>query len=127
MRLFIVNFVLFIHYHSIVSQNWNYGNLGPDVWSNTIPACAGRSQSPINIQTACTTYQRMAPFHFSSAYSIPQSFNLTNNGVTISTGLAAPNSSSPILTGGGLDRTYEFLEFHLHWGENYGSGSEHEV
>lgn len=127
MRLFIVNLVLLTHYQAIVSQDWNYANLGPDVWSNTIPACAGRSQSPINIQTACTTYQAIAPFQFSAAYRTAQSFNLTNNGVTISTGLAAPGASSLILTGGGLDRSYEFLEFHLHWGENFGSGSEHEV
>ena len=127
MSVFIVNLILLTHYHSIVSQEWNYGNLGPDVWNNIIPACAGRSQSPINIQTACTTYRTMAPFQFTSTYSATQSFNLTNNGVTISTRLTTPSSSPLILTGGGLDGNYSFLEFHLHWGENFGSGSEHEV
>lgn len=127
MRVFTVNLILLIQYHSIVSQDWNYANLGPDVWSSTIPACAGRFQSPINIQTACTTYRAMAPFQFTSTYNAAQSFNLTNNGVTISTRLTTSSSSSLILTGGGLEGNYSFLEFHLHWGENFGSGSEHEV
>ena len=31
------------------------------------------------------------------------------------------------LAGGGLNGTFEFVNFHLHWGENHKSGSEHEV
>ena len=127
MRFFITIWIVFLHCQSTITQTWNYANFGPDVWYSIIPACGGRAQSPINIQTACTTYQSIAPFQFSSDYNVPQSFNLINNGVTVSTTLTAADSSSLILSGGGLDGNFSFLEFHLHWGENYGSGSEHEV
>jgi len=55
---------------STTDENWNYHNLGPDVWSDAYPSCAEHSQSPINIRTACTIYQPHTPFHFSSTYEI---------------------------------------------------------
>ena len=100
--------------------------LGPDVWSDTYPTCAKYSQSPINIQTACTIYQSFIPFHFSSVYNLTYNFTLQNNGHTI-VGSYIDNGSLPlILTDGGLNGTYHFVSFHLHWGENYKSASEHQ-
>jgi len=113
--------------HPTTGQNWNYGDKGPDVWSDTYETCAGRFQSPINIRTACTTYQALSSFIFSSSYDRIHSFILTNTGYTI-TGKYNGNDASPFqLTGGGLQGTFEFVDFHLHWGENYRSGSEHPV
>jgi len=127
MQLFIVISIIFVLVHRIICEDWNYGDLGPDVWSDRYPLCGGRSQSPINILTACTTYQPFTPFQFSSSYNLPNNFILTNNGHTI-VGRYIDNSSSPFkLTGSGLSGTYEFVNFHLHWGENYKSGSEHQV
>uniref|UniRef100_A0A671NEG6 Carbonic anhydrase n=1 Tax=Sinocyclocheilus anshuiensis TaxID=1608454 RepID=A0A671NEG6_9TELE len=37
------------------------------------------------------------------------------------------NMSSVRLRGGGLPATYKAVQFHLHWGENGGQGSEHSV
>jgi carbonic anhydrase len=106
---------------------WNYGALGPDVWPDAYPACGGSSQSPINIKTACTKYQSYAPFQFSSAYSATQSFTLTNNGHSI-IGTQVDKTKYPLtLTGGGLSEPFTFVDFHLHWGENYKSGSEHQM
>jgi carbonic anhydrase len=110
-----------------ITDEWNYGAQGPDVWADQYPLCSGHSQSPIDIRTACTVYRRFEPFKFSSTYNQPQNFILINNGHTISGVLTDGNSSLLTLTGGGLDGIYKFSSFHFHWGENYGSGSEHQV
>ena len=31
----------------------------------------------------------------------------------------------PTISGGGLDGTYEFLQYHFHWGGSNNQGSEH--
>ena len=31
------------------------------------------------------------------------------------------------ITGGSLSETFTFVNFHLHWGENYKAGSEHHL
>ncbi len=126
MRLFVMPSLLLL-LHRINCQIWNYEQLGPDVWSDTYPLCASRSQSPINIRTTCTTYQSFPTFRFSSAYNLTYDFTLTNNGHTIVGEYNGNDSTSLLLTGGGLDGTYQFRGFHLHWGENYKSGSEHQV
>jgi len=124
--IFNIVFLLIIIHQSITSD-WNYGEEGPDVWSDDYPLCSGRSQSPINIRTACTIYQPFKPFQFSSGYDQLQNFTLINNGHTISGALTNGNSSILTLTGGGLIGTYRFSSFHFHWGENYKSGSEHQM
>jgi carbonic anhydrase len=123
-EIFLISF-LFI---SVSSNQWNYGKLGPDIWSDTYPLCAGKSQSPINILTACTTYKNLKLFEFNSAYNEKHYFTLKNNGHTIVGTINDEYKQSPILlTGGGLNGTFQFVNFHLHWGENYKSGSEHQV
>lgn len=106
---------------------WNYSKEGPDVWSDLEPSCAGHAQSPIDIKTACTIYHSYDPFVLSAAYNQVQSFTLINNGHTISAQLTNRSSPSMTLVGGGLQGTYRFSSLHFHWGENYKSGSEHQV
>lgn len=127
-RLFtLVILILCIFVHRNNGSTWNYADLGPDVWSDTYPLCAGHYQSPINIRSACTAYQSFEPFHLASNYNSTNNFKLTNNGHTV-VGRFSTNISEPLLlTGGGLNGTFEFISFHLHWGENYKSGSEHQV
>lgn len=36
-----------------------------------------------------------------------------------------PTNRIPYITGGGLDDTYQFHSFHLHWGSDSSKGSEH--
>jgi carbonic anhydrase len=128
MQLFVVtSILLIILFHRISSETWNYGDLGPDVWSDTYPSCSGQSQSPINILTACTNYRSWVPFQFSSDYSTLQNFTLTNNGHTIVANYFGNGSAPFTLRGAGLGTTFQFVNFHLHWGENYKSGSEHQV
>jgi carbonic anhydrase len=108
--------------------DWNYEGNGPDVWSEIYPACGGQLQSPINILTACTVYKNFTPFKLGSGYNENHNFTLTNNGHTI---VGTFNNESKLsafrLTGGDLNGTFEFVNFHLHWGENHKSGSEHDV
>ena len=112
---------------SSISVQWNYDEQGPDVWSDEYPSCAGQAQSPIDIRTACTTYQSFPSFEFSTGYNEVQNFTLINNGHTISGVLSKEDLSRLTIIGGGLDGTFVFSSFHFHWGENYKSGSEHQV
>ncbi|CAF1325685.1 unnamed protein product [Rotaria sp. Silwood1] len=125
-RIMIFLYVLpLVLVNTINSANWDYGKHGPDVWKEISSTCAGNNQSPINIQTACTTHQTFDPFHFTSIHYQQIKFKLTNNGHTIN---AVPNSPTTIsLTGGNLKGTYVFESFHIHWGPNHNSGSEHQV
>jgi carbonic anhydrase len=116
-----------INLYRLQEIHWDYSALGPDVWKDFFPACGGSSQSPINIKTACTTFKSFEPFHFSSEYDSVQDFILTNNGHTIAAVQTNKTAFPMQLTGGGLSGTFAFEGFHLHWGENYNSGSEHQV
>lgn len=109
------------------AADWNYEDLGPDVWPDLFPNCGKKSQSPINIKTACTTYKEFAPFQFSSAYSVSQDFRITNDGHTVNGVQVDPTIFPLILSGGGLTENFTFVNFHLHWGENYGTGGEHQL
>ena len=123
-----VLYLLMISARSIHSVDWNYHDFGPDVWSERYPTCAGRSQSPINIITACTVYEDFPPFVFSSNYNSSLNFTLENTGNTI-TGTINNDQNTTFLeiTGGGLNGTFQFSSFHLHWGENHKSGGEHQM
>ena len=124
--------IVFVFFYSIDTSlladiQWDYNDLGPDVWRDIFPACGGTSQSPINIKTACTAYQSFEPFQFSPAYNTIQNFTLINNGHTI-TAIQVNRDEYPLtLSGGGLPGTFTFANLHLHWGENYNSGSEHQM
>lgn len=109
-------------------NDWDYHERGPDVWSEMYPECAGQSQSPINILTACTIYKDFPPFSLSANFNSTLNFTLTNTGNTITGALNPDHNSAPMeLVGGGLDGKFQFFNFHFHWGENHKSGSEHQV
>jgi len=110
--------------------HWDYsdGEYGPDNWKNYFPLCGGDTQSPIDIEilSAHDDYQ-FTPFQFSPGYDSEQTFTLTNNGHSIQAVQTNNNGPSLQLTGGDLNGEYEFVNFHLHWGENDSPGSEHLV
>ena len=106
---------------------WDYHSKGPDVWKDLFPTCAGSSQSPIDIRTGCTVYQPMTEFILSPNYDVPQTFTLFNDGHGLSATLTNDTLKPVTLVGGGLNGTFNFVNFHLHWGENYRSGSEHQM
>ncbi|CAF0825193.1 unnamed protein product [Adineta steineri] len=110
-----------------MASTWNYADEGPDVWSDLYPACAGSSQSPINIDTTTTAHSAFTKYYFAPSYHVAHNFQFINNGHTIVGTYTGSDASIPSFTGGGLNGTYTFSSFHLHWGENYKSGSEHQV
>lgn len=112
---------------SSAQEHWNYRGEGPDVWPELDPGCAGKFQSPINIKTSCTIPRSFTPFRLSPGYNVTQDFLFLNTGHGIR---AVPLNASvyPLtVSGGGLNGTYWLANFHMHWGENYNSGSEHQM
>jgi len=109
------------------SSGWSYSD--PAIWSLAYPNCAGHKQSPINVKTgiARDLYQdeEFEGFNLDSFYDIPSGdFTAINNGHTAQISLP---SGAYTTTGGGLDGTYNALQFHFHWGADDASGSEHAV
>uniref|UniRef100_A0A8C6S9P5 Carbonic anhydrase n=1 Tax=Neogobius melanostomus TaxID=47308 RepID=A0A8C6S9P5_9GOBI len=91
----------------------------PNKWNHANSACGGRSQSPINIVTRKTLPdERLTPLKFSN-YQQSFSGSIKNNGHSV------PHLST--VSGGGLPTTYKAVQFHLHWGNNGGPGSEHTI
>jgi carbonic anhydrase len=123
-RVLFVNIIISILFDKSHGVLWNYGKVGPDVWSKIFEECGGHSQSPVNIQTACTIHQKFEPFHFGSKYNDKLNFTLQNDGHTVT---AKFNDSELLLNGGNLNGNYQFVNFHLHWGPNENEGSEHQV
>lgn len=122
----VILFALF--FVRVVSDSWNYRSLGPDIWSDFYPLCVSQSQSPINILTACTMYRSFPPLVFTSDADREYHFILQNNGRTIIGMLDRTYEQSVIqLSDGGLDGRFDLVNFHIHWGENYKSGSEHQM
>ena len=60
-------------------HHWSYGGpTGPKNWSKEFPACAGRSQSPIDIRTTKKVSGHPLEFHYEDS-----TLRVVNNGHTI--------------------------------------------
>lgn len=93
---------------------------GPAKWDH---ACSGSSQSPINIVTKKTALdERLTPFQF-GGYQHNFKSIIKNNGHSVQVNV--PHLAT--LAAGNLPTQYKAVQFHLHWGENGGPGSEHTV
>ncbi|XP_018427118.1 PREDICTED: carbonic anhydrase 4-like [Nanorana parkeri] len=97
---------------------------GPKQWT-TIDSCNGNEQSPINIVTNNTQYNKdLKPFNF-SGYDSKNNFNLTNNGHSAE--LSFEGGTEITISGGGLEGTYKAAQLHFHWGNSDMLGSEHSI
>ncbi|KAM6910859.1 carbonic anhydrase 4a [Lycodopsis pacificus] len=95
----------------------------PDNWNHAHRDCDGRNQSPINIVTRKTVKdERLTPFQFDNYQQIFRG-TIKNNGHSVQVGV--PHLST--ISGGGLPTNYKAVQFHLHWGNNGGPGSEHTI
>ncbi|KAF3841293.1 hypothetical protein F7725_007155 [Dissostichus mawsoni] len=94
---------------------------GPEKWNQANSNCEGKQQSPINIVTRKTLKdERLTPFKFDNYQQIFRG-TIKNNG-------HSGGSSSPEhVSDGGLPTSYKAVQFHLHWGNNGGPGSEHTI
>ncbi|KAJ0004280.1 hypothetical protein NQD34_010494 [Periophthalmus magnuspinnatus] len=95
----------------------------PNKWDHANSDCDGRYQSPINVVTRKTLLdERLTPFKFTNYQQIFRGF-IKNNGHSVQVGV--PHLST--ISGGGLSTTYKAVQFHLHWGNSKGPGSEHTI
>uniref|UniRef100_A0A3P8T140 Carbonic anhydrase n=1 Tax=Amphiprion percula TaxID=161767 RepID=A0A3P8T140_AMPPE len=95
----------------------------PEKWDHAFKECAGKYQSPINIVTRKTLKdERLTPIKFKNYQQIFRS-TIKNNGHSVQVGV--PHLST--ISGGGLQGIYKAVQFHLHWGNNGGPGSEHTI
>lgn len=96
---------------------------GPDKWNHANSNCNGRSQSPINVVTKKTLKdERLTPFQFDKYQQMFQS-TIKNNGHSVQ--VQVPHLCT--ISNGGLPANYKAVQFHLHWGNNGGPGSEHTI
>ncbi|KAK7499195.1 hypothetical protein BaRGS_00009455 [Batillaria attramentaria] len=103
---------------------------GPDNWPARYPNCAGRRQSPINIQTHSVGYDpsltdfRLTGYDkLTNSLGVGSLLNFTNTGHAA----AVMVSGDVFVEGGGLPGRYRTAEFHFHWGSTASVGSEHAI
>lgn len=95
----------------------------PEKWGHANKDCEGTYQSPINIVIRKTIKdERLTPIEFTNYQHIFQS-TIKNSGHSVQVGI--PHLST--ISGGGLPGTYKAVQFHLHWGNKGGPGSEHTI
>lgn len=108
---------------------WNYdgsdGELGPTDWKYNYSACGLNAQSPINIVTSSAV-----PISSSLTFSgydknSSSNFKVTNNGHSIQINVNAGSTIS--VRSSQLNGTYVLEQFHFHWGDANGVGSEHSM
>lgn len=109
-----------------MTHAWGYGiHNGPQRWYESFAiARDGKQQSPIDIQTSHAQYDpnlRSRPFLIN--YALETDMELENNGHSVK----AQMKERSEISGGPLDSTYCLEQFHLHWGDKNGHGSEHTI
>uniref|UniRef100_A0A3B3CI84 Carbonic anhydrase n=1 Tax=Oryzias melastigma TaxID=30732 RepID=A0A3B3CI84_ORYME len=114
------------------SSDWCYNTCvdhSPSHWSS-VPewSCGGSHQSPIDIQTSSVESDpNLVNFTFEGFDSTQAIKSITNNGHTVECELGEKLVK---VSGGGLNGTYNVLQFHFHWGKAdyvHHPGSEHTV
>ncbi|KAG7169302.1 Carbonic anhydrase 2-like 2 [Homarus americanus] len=112
-----------------LTPHWSYtGETGPENWPKFFPICGGDSQSPVNIETANAQSTIYLPFLFTNYNKKAATTSLMNNGHTAQVNFDMLDGlPMPSVIGGGLQGSYTFLQFHLHWGADDTVGSEHTV
>lgn len=96
---------------------------GPDSWHDVHEDCTKDKQSPINIVTRKTKLDhKLTPLIF-RGYQEVFSGILKNNGHSVK--VSVPHLAN--VSGGDLRATYKAVQFHFHWGEQGGPGSEHTI
>ncbi|CAF1629380.1 unnamed protein product [Rotaria magnacalcarata] len=105
---------------------WDYSILhGPTMWCRMFPQLLDKKfQSPIRIYTDLCEYEPLLARHsfiFETDVNCCQTLENTGHSFQVS-----GQGYSYITRGPVLDE-YQFLQFHMHWGENDSEGSEHVI
>lgn len=104
-------------------HEWDYSDTKS--WADFYPSANGLNQSPIDIISSLSEYDetlKISPFEFD--FDLNCFIELKNNGRTFVASAAGDTSS---ISGGFLPNSYKFSNFHMHWGLNESTGSEHYV
>ncbi|XP_012283528.1 carbonic anhydrase 2 [Orussus abietinus] len=97
-------------------------------WADDYPACGGVSQSPIDLKPSEMTRLEVPSLLTWTGYSKPpKEMTITNNGHTVQVSGKWEQGLTPIISGGPLEGSYTFAQFHFHWGDCNVIGSEHLV
>ncbi|XP_073843833.1 carbonic anhydrase 2 [Musca autumnalis] len=105
-----------------------YGSMGPDHWSEHYNQCAGKHQSPININDVDVIGRGYEEIKYENFDKEPINATMTNNGHTVLVRLIY-DDQAPLISGGPLSGkgNYEFQQLHFHWGEDNTVGSEDRI
>ncbi|XP_035785097.1 carbonic anhydrase 7-like [Anopheles albimanus] len=113
--------ILSVHYGH--AQDFGYdGEKGPSHWGEQYNSCAGKHQSPININSLDVKKVNLPPLALVGFDVAPRETNLTNNGHTVV--VTMDSEVTPTVSGGPLSGVYEYSQLHFHWGDNDTFGSE---
>ncbi|XP_026993565.2 carbonic anhydrase 4-like [Tachysurus fulvidraco] len=96
-----------------------------DTWYKLNEDCKKNRQSPINIVTRKTKLDPNLTTFVFRGYQEAFDSLLENNGHSVK--VSVPVTHLANVSGGNLGATYKAVQFHLHWGENGGPGSEHTI
>ncbi|GLG93925.1 Carbonic anhydrase 7 [Gryllus bimaculatus] len=95
---------------------------GPSHWSEAYAQCAGKYQSPIDIEEHLLRHVTLPRLRFGGLDAQPVTSTLYNNGHTVM--LELNTSKEATVEGGPLNGKYIFKQLHFHWGANSSVGSE---
>ncbi|XP_030648927.1 carbonic anhydrase 4a [Chanos chanos] len=132
MQRLVLSFVLAALLNICTGADWCYQSQvtcgghckGPVFWNQVNTECGKSRQSPINIVTRKTVLdETLTPFRFNGYHTAFSSY-IKNNGHSVQVNI--PDNLATV-SGGKLEGTYKAVQFHLHWGNNGGPGSEHTI
>ncbi|XP_075971760.1 carbonic anhydrase 7-like [Anticarsia gemmatalis] len=101
------------------------GNIGPLHWGERYRECAGKHQSPININVLHVKQVTLPDLVLVGFDDSIDNVHVTNNGHTVL--IEVVNEPHPRVRGGPLDSDYIFSQMHFHWGDNDTFGSEDKI
>ncbi|VDK72090.1 unnamed protein product [Litomosoides sigmodontis] len=98
---------------------------GPNTWQGVCQI--GQRQSPVDISAYEIEIATLDALQFHN-YEISGHIHLENNGHTVvGSGFERWGEQRPYISGGGLNGTYQLLQFHFHWSQENYTGSEHTI
>lgn len=111
-------------------NDWSYeGECGPQTWARKFSKAKGQHQSPINIETNQTLFNpALLERPLKIVYDTNSCSIIKNTGHSFQVDGHTKNHTS--VSGGPVNlinenHEYNFLQFHMHWGDDLEKGSEH--
>lgn len=97
-------------------------------WGAYFPECAGKHQSPININTDKVKKAKLAKIKFRNYDVLPTLQTITNDGHSLKVELTEV-AKTPSITGAGenSEDKFNFAQYHFHFGSISSQGSEHTI